>query len=184
MALIILILMFITPVIVVMTVLLKFAEMKQAVSWPQVLGEVTAVRLLQSGKQYQPELDVNYTIEEQLFASRQRPVSKSGQAKGSKKWARAFSLQFKPGTAVSIYYDPKRPKRSTLNPSQLQPNPTRWQLSSGLMILLSIGIHIISSRALIATYLSLSSSSVIVTITTIVTLLLGAALALLIQVLH
>ncbi|MCP4416247.1 MAG: DUF3592 domain-containing protein [Chloroflexi bacterium] len=161
--------------------MLKFNEMKQAASWPQVTGEVTAVRLLKSNKQYQPELDVSYVVEEKPFVSHQRPVSNSGQTKGSKKWAREFSLKFKPGTAVSIYYDPKRPKRVTLNPSQIQSNPTRWQFSSGLMIVLSIGMHIIGSRALIATYLNLSSSTVVVIITTVVTLLLGTALALLIQ---
>ncbi|MCP4422460.1 MAG: DUF3592 domain-containing protein, partial [Chloroflexi bacterium] len=99
MILFILILMFITPVISVVAVLLKFNEMKQAASWPQVTGEVTAVRLLKSNKQYYPELDVSYVVEEKPFVSHQRPISNSGQTKGSKKWAREFSLKFKPGTA-------------------------------------------------------------------------------------
>lgn len=180
---VILILMFITPVISVMTVLLKFAEIKNAVNWPQAIGEVTAVRLLQSGKEYQPELDVRYAVEEKLFANRQRPSSKSGQTKGSKQWAREFSLQFKPGTAVTLYYDPKRPKRATLTPNQLQPNSTRWQITSSLMLLLSITMHIIASQTLIVTYFNLSNSIMLiaVTITTMVTLLLGAAFTLLIQ---
>ena len=59
----------------------------------------------------------------------------------------------------------------------------RQQFTSGLMILLSIGMHLIGTRALIASYLNLSSSSTLITllITTIVTLMLGVALALLIQ---
>jgi hypothetical protein len=181
--LLILFLMFITPIISVIAVMLQFAEIKQAMNWPQVMGEVSDVRLLASGKQYQPELDVKYTVGGQSFSSRQHPISQAGQAKGSKVWVREFSLQFKPGTAVAIYYDPNRPKRATLNPQQLQPNNTRLQLTGGIMILLSVGIHLLGTRGIIANYLNLTGSSIPLTmlISTVVTLLLGGALALLIQ---
>jgi hypothetical protein len=98
-------------------------------------------------------------------------------------WAREFSLRFKPGTAVSLYYDPKRPKRATLNPRQVQASDSRLQLTSGIMILLSVGIHLLGARGLIANYLNLTGSSVLITmlISTMVTLLLGAALGLLVQ---
>ena len=183
MAIFILTLMFLTPVISLVAGFLKFNEGKQAEGWTETTGLVTAVRLLQSGKQYALELDVSYTVADKPLVSRQRPVSSSGQAKGSKKWARELSLQFKPGTAVTLYYNPKRPKRATLIPQQQQSNSTRGQFTSGFMILLSIGMHIIASRALITNYLNLSGSSIPITImiTTLVTLLLGAALALLIQ---
>ena len=181
--LLIFLLMLITPIISVLTVMLRFSDMKRAANWPQVRGEVTDVRLLQSGSQYQPELDVAYTVENQAFSSRQRPVSQAGQAKGSKAWARELSLQFKPGTAVAIYYDPQRPKRATLNPKQLNPNDSRLQLTSGIMILLSVGLHLLGARGLIANYLNLTGGSVAITmvVSTIVTLLLGAALGLLLQ---
>ncbi len=57
------------------------------------------------------------------------------------------------------------------------------QLTSGLMILLSIGIHILGIRGIMAQYLNLPGSSLLIigVITTVVTLLLGAALSLLIQ---
>ncbi len=181
--LLILILMFITPIISVMTVVLRFAEIKQSANWPQITGEVTDVRLSQSGREYQPLLEIAYTVDGEAYSSRQYPVSKSGKAKGSKKWAREFSLQFKPGTAVSLYYDPRRPKRATLSPQQMRTSDSRLQLTSGIMILLSVGIHLLGARGIIASYLDLSGSSVAITmlITTVVTLLLGGALGLLVQ---
>lgn len=182
-SLLVLLLMFITPVISVLTVVLKFTETRRAVSWPQVRGQVTEVRLLQSGQQYQPEVDIAYAVGETRYTSRQRPIGPTGQSKGSKAWARELSLQFKPGTAVPLYYDPARPKNATLTPRHMEALSTRWQVTSGLMILLSIGMHVIGSRALLTNYLNLSSSSVwiSVAITTVVTLMLGAALALLVQ---
>lgn len=182
-SLLVLLLMFITPVISVLTVVLKFTETRRAVSWPQVMGQITDVRLLQSGQTYQPEVDIAYTVGETSYTSRQRPVGPNGQSKGSKAWARELSLQFKPGTAVSLYYDPARPKRATLTPRQMEAHSTRWQVTSGFMILLSIAMHLIGSRALLTNYLSLSGSSILVSvaITTVVTLLLGVALALLVQ---
>lgn len=182
-SLLVLLLMFITPVISVLTVVLKFTETRRAVSWPQVRGQVTEVRLLQNGQQYQPEVDIAYAIGETSYTSRQRPVGPNGQSKGSKAWARELSLQFKPGTAVPLYYDPARPKNATLTPRHMEALSPRWQVTSGLMILLSVVMHIIGSRALLTNYLNLSSSSILVSvaITTVVTLLLGAALALLVQ---
>lgn len=181
--LLILLLMFITPIISVMTVMLRFAEIKQAANWPQTTGEVTDVRLQQSGSEYQPLLEIAYTVAGQAYSSRQHPVSKTGQAKGSKTWAREFSLQFKPGTAVTLYYDPRRPKRATLHPQQIGVNDTRLQLTSGIMILLSIGIHLLGARGLIGNYLNLTGSSVFIAIliSALVTVLLGAALGLLVQ---
>ncbi len=181
--LLILILMFITPVISVVTVMLRFSEAKLAANWPQTTGEVTDVRLLQSGSQYQPLLEISYTVNGQAYSSRQHPVSKSGQSKGSKNWAREFSLQFKPGTAVPLYYDPNRPKRATLSPQQMGTSDSRVQLTSGIMILLSVGLHLLGMRGLIANYLNLTGSSVAVAmlVSTVVILLLGGALGLLIQ---
>jgi hypothetical protein len=175
--------MLITPIISVMTVMLRFSDIKQAANWPQITGEVTDVRLRQSGSEYQPMLEIAYTVDGQAYSSRQHPVSKTGQAKGSKKWAREFSLQFKPGTAVAIYYDPNRPKRATLHPQQMGVNDSRLQLTSGIMILLSVGIHLLGARGIIGNYLNLSGSGVLVAmfISTLVTLLLGAALGLLVQ---
>lgn len=181
--LLILLLMFVTPVISVMTVMLRFSEIKQAANWPQITGEVTDVLLRQSGSEYQPLLEIAYTVDGQSYSSRQVPVSKTGQAKGSKKWAREFSLQFKPGTAVSLYYDPKRPRRATLHPQQIGVSDTRLQLTSSIMILLSIGIHLLGARGLIGNYLNLAGSSVAIAmlISTVVTLMLGVALGLLVQ---
>jgi hypothetical protein len=181
--LLILLLMFITPIISVMIVMLRFSEIKRAANWPQITGDVTDVRLQQSGSEYQPLLEIAYTVDGQTYSSRQSPVSKIGQTKGSKKWAREFSLQFKPGTAVTLYYDPRRPKRATLHPQQIGVNDTRLQLTSGIMILLSVGIHLLGARGLIANYLNLAGSSVAIAmlISTVVTLLLGAALGLLVQ---
>ena len=48
-ALLILLLMFITPAISVMVIMLRFSERKQAANWPQVMGEVANVRLFESG---------------------------------------------------------------------------------------------------------------------------------------
>ncbi len=181
--LIILLLMFITPIISVMTILLRFAEKRQAVTWPQTSGQVTDVRLLQSGREYQPLLEVSYTVDGQSYSSRQHPVSKTGQAKGSKQWARELSLQYKPGTAVAIYYDPNRPKRATLHPQKMQASDSRLQLTSAAMLLLSIGIHLLGARGLIANFLALSGSTVFIAmlISTVVTVLLGVGLGLLIQ---
>ena len=153
-SLFVLILMFITPVISVLTVVMKITETRRAVSWPQVKGQVTDVRLLQHGQQYQPELDIAYTVGETSHTSRQRLVGTNGQSKGSKAWARELTLQFKPGTSVSLYYDPARPKRTTLTPRQMETTSTRWQVTSILMVLLSIVMHIIGSRALLKNYLN------------------------------
>ena len=179
----VLILMFITPVISVMTIMLRLGEARQAVNWPQVKGQVTDVRLLQSGNQYQPELDVTYTVANETYSSRQRPVSPNGQAKGSKAWAREFSLQFKPGTAVPLYYNPTQPKRATMSPKQMNASSSQTQLTSIIMIVIAVGLHLLGARGLIANFLNLSGSSVLVTmiITTIVSLLLGGALGLLVQ---
>ena len=179
----VLILMFITPVISVMTIMLRLGEARQAVNWPQVKGQVTDVRLLQSGNQYQPELDVTYTVANETYSSRQRPVSPNGQAKGSKAWAREFSLQFKPGTAVPLYYNPTQPKRATMSPKQMNASSSQTQLTSIIMIVIAVGLHLLGARGLIANFLSLSGSSVLVTmiITTIVSLLLGGALGLLVH---
>jgi hypothetical protein len=59
----------------------------------------------------------------------------------------------------------------------------RSQITSGIMILLAIGIHLLGARGLIASYLNLTSSSTLIAmiISTIVTLLLGGALGLLVQ---
>lgn len=181
--LLVLILMFITPIISVMTVMLRAADKRWAAGWPQTSGQVTDVRLLQSGKLYQPELDVTYSVANETYVSRQRPISQTGQAKGSKTWAREFSLQFKPGTAVSVYYDPNRPKRATLNPQQLQAGSASLQFTSIAMILLAIGLHLLGARGLIGNFLNLASGSILITmiITTVVTLLLGGALGLLVQ---
>ena len=179
----VLILMFITPVISVMTIMLRLGEARQAVNWPQVKGQVTDVRLLQSGNQYQPELDVTYTVANETYQSRQRPVSPNGQAKGSKAWAREFSLQFKPETAVPLYYNPTQPKRATMSPKQMNASSSQTQLTSIIMIVIAVGLHLLGARGLIANFLNLSGSSVLVTmiITTIVSLLLGGALGLLVQ---
>ena len=179
----VLILMFITPVISVMTVMLRRGEAQQSVNWPQVKGQVTDVRLLQNGNQYQPELDVTYTVANETYSSRQRPVSPNGQAKGSKAWAREFSLQFKPGTAVPLYYNPTQPKRATMSPKQMNASSSQTQLTSIIMIVIAVGLHLLGARGLIANFLNLSGSSVLVTmiITTIVSLLLGGALGLLVQ---
>ncbi|MCB8925985.1 MAG: DUF3592 domain-containing protein [Ardenticatenaceae bacterium] len=179
----VLILMFITPIISVMTIMLRLGEARQAVNWPQVKGQVTDVRLLQSGNQYQPELDVTYTVANETYSSRQRPVSPNGQAKGSKAWAREFSLQFKPGTAVPLYYNPTQPKRATMSPKQMNASSSQTQLTSIIMIVIAVGLHLLGARGLIANFLNLSGSSVLVTmiITTIVSLLLGGALGLLVQ---
>ena len=141
------------------------------------------VRLLQSGNQYQPELDVTYTVANETYSSRQRPVSPNGQAKGSKAWAREFSLQFKPGTAVPLYYNPTQPKRATMSPKQMNASSSQTQLTSIIMIVIAVGLHLLGARGLIANFLNLSGSSVLVTmiITTIVSLLLGGALGLLVQ---
>ena len=181
--LLIFLLMLITPIISVLTVMLRFSDMKRAANWPQVRGEVTDVRLLQSGSQYQPELDVAYTVENQAFSSRQRPVSQAGQAKGSKAWARELSLQFKPGTAVPLYYNPTQPKRATMSPKQMNASSSQTQLTSIIMIVIAVGLHLLGARGLIANFLNLSGSSVLVTmiITTIVSLLLDGALGLLVQ---
>ena len=179
----VLILMFITPIISVMTIMLRLGEARQAVNWPQVKGQVTDVRLLQSGSQYQPELDVTYTVANETYSSRQRPVGPNGQAKGSKAWAREFSLQFKPGTAVPLYYNPTQPKRATMSPKQMNASSSQTQLTSIIMIVIAVGLHLLGARGLIANFLNLSGSSVLVTmiITTIVSLLLGGALGLLVQ---
>ena len=179
----VLILMFITPIISVMTIMLRLGEARQAVNWPQVKGQVTDVRVLQSGNQYQPELDVTYTVANETYSSRQRPVGPNGQDKGSKARAREFSLQFKPGTAVPLYYNPTQPKRATMSPKQMNASSSQTQLTSIIMIVIAVGLHLLGARGLIAHFLSLSGSSVLVTmiITTIVSLLLGGALGLLVQ---
>lgn len=57
------------------------------------------------------------------------------------------------------------------------------QFTSGLMILLSIGIHILGIRGIMTQYLNLPGSSLLIisAISTVVTLLLGATLSLLVQ---
>lgn len=186
--LLIMLLMFATPTITLVTIGAKFAELKRAGasrSWPSVTGHITSSRIVPAGQSrgqnlYRAEVEFSYVVNGETFSLRQQPTDSQGRRRGPKAWARQVSLAFKPDTTVPIYHAPGNPRRATLQPGQSSISAPRWYVIGGVMLLLSLGMHALSVSRLADTYLNLGGDSVLILtiITGLVTLMVGASFAL------
>ena len=189
--LLLMLLMFVTPTITMVTIGAKYAQLKRASasrSWPSVTGHISSSQIVPAGqgrgqKLYRAEVEFSYTVDGETYSLRQQPTDRQGRQRGPKAWARQVSLAFKPDTAVPIYHAPGNPKRATLQPGHSSISAPRWYVIGGVMLLLSLGMHALSVSRLADTYLSLGGGSVLILtiITSLVTLMLGASFALLFQ---
>lgn len=185
-------LMFFTPTICVVTLALKYAELKRASAsnnWPIVKSTITDSTIETTGKKYKgqnlycPLVTMTYEIEGKTYTAKERPSSKDGLTEGPKQWARELALKYKPGTAVRLYYNPKRPKQATVRPGVTTVNANKWLVIGAVMLFFSFILHMLSALALGSRFLTLSSSTstVLGVITFVFTLLIGGLIALVMQ---
>ena len=156
-AILIQLLMIITPAISAVTLGLKYDELKRAGAskeWPAVKAAVTNSTIVETGKKqkgqnlYQPEISLGYSVDGQNYAVKQRPSAANGQREGTKQWAREVALQYKPDTAVRRYYNPQRPQQATVVPGQSTVNKNRWLVIGSVMLLFSFILCVLGTVAI------------------------------------
>ncbi len=169
-------LMIITPAISAVTLGLKYDELKRAGAskeWPAVKAAVTNSTIVDTGKKYkgqnvyQPEISLSYSVEGESYLVKQRPSDGKGVSEGSKQWAREVALQYKPDTAVRLYYNPQRPKQATTQPGYTTVNKNRWLVIGSVMLFFSFILCVLGTTGIAQDYL---------TVSTAVSLLLGVVL--------
>jgi uncharacterized integral membrane protein len=166
-ALLIQLLMLITPAICAATIALKYDELKRAgasVQWPSVKATVTNATIIDTGKKangqnlYQPEISLAYEHEGQTVTVKQRPSDDKNRREGSKQWARELALAYKPDTAVRLYLNPQRPKQATLQPGQTAVNKSKWTVISAVMLLFSFLLCLMAVMGMANEYLTVSTA--------------------------
>ncbi|HRQ40875.1 MAG TPA: DUF3592 domain-containing protein [Chloroflexota bacterium] len=166
-ALLIQLLMIITPAISAVTLGLKYDELKRAGAskeWPAVKAAVTNSTIVDTGKKqkgqnlYQPEISLSYSVEGKNYMVKQRPSATNGQREGTKQWAREVALQYKPDTAVRLYYNPQRPQQATVLPGQTTVNKNQWLVIGGVMLLFSFILCVLGVIAITQNYLAVSTA--------------------------
>lgn len=89
----------------------------RALQWPSAAGRVVAAGVRYHGARsggYLPKVSYDYVVDgEALTGARLRF---GGRTLRSERGARAALGGAEPGAAVSVYYDPRRPRRSVLRP--------------------------------------------------------------------
>ncbi len=191
-AILIQLLMFFTPTISAVTLAMKYDEVKRAgtsKAWPVVRATISTSDIEPSGKKYKginlyyPEVTLSYEVEGKNYTTKERPKNKDGLAEGSKQWARELALKYKPGTAVRLYYNPKRPKQATVRPGVTTINSNKWMVIGGVMLFFSFIIHILSVQALSRRFLELTTATnaLLGVVTFIFTLIIGVLIYLLLQ---
>lgn len=191
-AILIQLLMFFTPTISAATLAMKYDEMKRSAtskSWPVVKATISASNVETAGKKYKgvnlyyPEVTLSYEVEGKTYTTKERPKSKDGLTEGPKQWARDLALKYKPGTAVRLYYNPKKPKQATVRPGVTTVNSSKWMVIGGVMLFFSFIIHMLSVQALSSRFLELTTttSAMFGIVTFIFTLIIGVLIYLLFQ---
>jgi hypothetical protein len=191
-AILIQLLMLITPAISAATIAMKYDELKRAGAskqWPTVKATVTNSTIIEMGKKYkgqnlyQPQVSLAYNVEGQDYTATQRPSDERGLREGSKQWAREVTLQYKPDTAARLYYNPNRPKQATLQPGQTAVDKSKWGVIGAVMMLFSFILCILSVLALTQRYLTVTTavSFSLGIVTFVIMLILGILIYLLTQ---
>lgn len=166
-ALLIQLLMLITPAICAATVALKYDELKRAgasVQWPSVKARVTNAAVLDTGKKvkgqsvYQLEIRLTYEYEGQTYTMKQRPSDDKNRREGSKQWVRELALAYKLDTAVPLYVNPQRPKQATVQPGQTAVDKSKWTLISAVMLFFSFLLCLMAVMGMADEYLTVSTS--------------------------
>ncbi|MCL4267754.1 MAG: DUF3592 domain-containing protein [Anaerolineae bacterium] len=166
-ALLIQLLMIITPAISAVTLGLKYDELKRgraSKEWPAVKAAVTNSTIVDTGKKqkgqnlYQPEISLSYSVESESYTVKQRPSDTNGQREGTKQWAREVALQYKPDTAVRLYYNPQRPQQATVLPGQATVNKNQWLVIGSVMLLFSFILCVLGTVAITQNYLTVSTA--------------------------
>jgi hypothetical protein len=166
-ALLIQLLMLITPAISAVTLGLKYDELKRANAskeWPTVKAAVTNSIIVDTGRKvkgqnvYQPEITLSYSVDGQEFTVKQRPSAANGLHEGPKQWARQVALQYKPDTAVRLYYNPQRPKQTTMQPGRTTVDKSRWMIIGSMMMFFSFILCLLSVLGIAQSYLTVSTA--------------------------
>ncbi len=166
-ALLIQLLMILTPAVSAVTLGLKYDELKRAGAskeWPAVKAAVTNNTIVDTGKKvkgqnvYQPEISLSYSVEGKNYAVKQRPSDANGQREGTKQWAREVALQYKPDTAVRLYYNPQRPQQATVVPGQSSVNKNQWLVIGSVMLLFSFILCVLGTVAITQRVLTVSTA--------------------------
>ncbi len=166
-ALLIQLLMIFTPAVSAVTLGLKYDELKRAGAskeWPAVKAAVTNNTIVDTGKKqkgqvlYQPEISLSYGVEGKSYMVKQRLTDGNGLREGSKQWAREVALQYKPDTAVRLYYNPQRPQQATIQPGQTTVDKNRWLVIGGVMLFFSFILCVLGVIAITQTYATVSTA--------------------------
>lgn len=166
-ALLIQLLMILTPAVSAMTLGLKYDELKRAGAsrgWPSVKAAVTNNTIVDTGKKqkgqvlYQPEISLSYSVEGKNYTVKQRPSDANGLREGTKQWAREVALHYKPDTAVRLYYNPQRPQQATIQPGQTTVDKNRWLVIGSVMLLFSFILCVLGAIAISQTYTTVSTA--------------------------
>ena len=192
-AILIQLMMFITPAICVVTIALKYDEVKrasQSISWPAVRAKIMDSQISATGKKYKganlysTEVTLAYAVDGETYQVKQYPADQKGLTDGPKQWARQLSLQYRPGKPVKLYYNPKRPKQATLQPGFTTVSSSKWMVIGVVMMIVSFILHMLSVYALSNRFLeniTRSSSLVLGLITFTVTIIVGVLIFLIFQ---
>lgn len=166
-ALLIQLLMIFTPAVSAVTLGLKYDELKRggaSKEWPSVKAAVTNNTIVDTGKKqkgqavYQPEINLSYSVEGKTYTVKQRLTDGNGLREGSKQWAREVALQYKPDTAVRLYYNPQRPQQATVLPGQSSVNKNQWLVIGSVMLLFSFILCVLGTVAITQNYLTVSTA--------------------------
>jgi hypothetical protein len=170
-ALLIQLLMIITPAVSAVTIGLKIDELRRAGAsreWPAVKAVVTNSTIVDTGKKYKgqnlyrAEITLSYSVDGHGYTVKQRPSDAQGLNEGSKQWAREVALQYKPDTAVRLYPNPQRPKQATMQPGHTTVNKTQWTIIGSLMMVFSFILCVLGTTAITQDYLTVSTAVSIV----------------------
>lgn len=166
-ALLIQLLMILTPAVSAATLGLKYDELKRAGAskeWPMLKAAVTNNTIVETGKKvkgqnvYQAEISLSYSVGGKDYTVKQRPSDANGQREGSKQWAREVALQYRPDTAVRLYYNPQRPQQATVLPGQSTVNKNQWLVIGSVMLLFSFILCVLGTVAITQNYLTVSTA--------------------------
>ncbi|MBX3061150.1 MAG: DUF3592 domain-containing protein [Anaerolineae bacterium] len=166
-ALLIQLLMIFTPAVSAVTLGLKYDELKRAGAskeWPMLKAAVTNNTIVDTGKKvkgqnvYQAEISLSYSVGGKDYTVKQRPSDANGQREGSKQWAREVALQYRPDTAVRLYYNPQRPQQATVLPGQSTVNKNQWLVIGSVMLLFSFILCVLGTVAITQNYLTVSTA--------------------------
>lgn len=167
-ALFIQLLMFISPIISVLTIAAKFHELRQAGSsrqWPSTSATIKKVTLVETTQKiqdkllYQVQLELQYNVDGRVYQTIQPSFDAQGRHTGPKIWARESMARYRVDGQLPLFYNPKQPKQATLKAGHTAIDKTRWIMISGVMLLFSFLMCLFGTSALARTYLGIEGAS-------------------------